>query len=110
VSNAEQPAEALDQSSRSENFILRQDVSAIAQDFSCEAVQMFPRKERSNAMMNLLQTLAAAAMLISVTVAANTSVLAGADSPYPTQFKNPNLPHVPVGAGSGIPAPYRVGD
>ena len=37
----------LDQSSHSENFIPRQDVSAVAQDFSCEAVQMFPRKERS---------------------------------------------------------------
>jgi hypothetical protein len=61
-------------------------------------------------MTNLLQTLAAAAMLISLTVATSTSVLAGADSPYPAQFKNPNLPHVPVGAGSGIPAPYRLGD
>jgi hypothetical protein len=62
-------------------------------------------------MMNLLQTLAAAAMLISLTVAASSSVLAGADSPfYPGNFKNPTLPHVPVGAGSGIPAPYRLGD
>jgi hypothetical protein len=72
---------------------------------------MFLPNERSDAMMNLLQILAAAAMLISVTVAASSSVLAGADSPfYPGNFKNPTPPHVPVGAGSGIPAPYRLSD
>jgi hypothetical protein len=72
---------------------------------------MFPRKERSNAMMNLLQTLAAAAMLISLAVATSSPVLAGADSPfYPGNFQNPTLPHVPVGAGSGIPAPYQLSD
>jgi hypothetical protein len=61
-------------------------------------------------MTNILQTLAVAATLITVTVAASGSVLAGADSPYPAHFKNPNLPHPSVGTGSGIPAPYRLGD
>lgn len=62
-------------------------------------------------MTNILQTLAVAATLITVTVAASSSVFAGADSPfYPAQFQNPNLPYPSVGAGSGIPAPYRLGD
>jgi hypothetical protein len=72
---------------------------------------MFQRKERSDAMTNILQALAVAATLITITVAGSSSVLAGADSPfYPDQFKNPNLPHPSVGAGSGIPAPYRLGE
>lgn len=61
-------------------------------------------------MTNILQALAVAATLITFTLAASSSVLAGADSPYPAQFKNPNLPYPSVGAGSGIPAPYRLGD
>ena len=62
-------------------------------------------------MTNILQALTVAATLITVTVAANSSVLADSDSPYyPAQFKNPNLSHPSVGAGSGIPAPYRLGD
>jgi hypothetical protein len=61
-------------------------------------------------MTNILQALAVAATLITFTLAASNSVLAGADSPYPAQFKNPNLPYPSVGAGSGIPAPYRLGD
>ena len=36
-------------------------------------------------MTNILQTLAIAATLITVTVAASSSALAGADSPYPAQ-------------------------
>jgi hypothetical protein len=72
---------------------------------------MFLRKERSDTMTNILQALAVAATLITITVAANSSALAGADSPfYPDQFKNPNRPHPSVGTGSGIPAPYRLGD
>ena len=61
-------------------------------------------------MTNILQTLAIAATLITVTVAASSSALAGADSLYPAQFKNPNLPYPSVSAGSGIPAPYRLGE
>lgn len=61
-------------------------------------------------MSNILQTLAVAATLITVTVATSSSVLAGADSPYPAHFKNPNPANPSVGAGSGIPAPYRLGD
>jgi hypothetical protein len=61
-------------------------------------------------MTNILQTLAFAATLIIVTVAASSSASAGTDSPYPAQFKNPNLSYPSVGAGSGIPAPYRLGD
>ena len=38
-------------------------------------------------MTNILQTLAIAATLITVTVAASSSALAGADSPYPAQFR-----------------------
>jgi hypothetical protein len=61
-------------------------------------------------MTNILQTLAVVATLITFSVAATSSVLAGGDSPYPAQFKNPNLPYPFVGTGSGIPAPYRLGD
>jgi hypothetical protein len=61
-------------------------------------------------MTNILQALAIAATLITVTVAANSAVLAGSDSPYPDHFKNPKLPYPSVGTGSGIPAPYRLGD
>jgi hypothetical protein len=61
-------------------------------------------------MTNILQTLAVVATLITFSVAASNSVLAGAGSPYPAQFKNPNLPYPSVGTGSGIPAPYRLGD
>ena len=53
-------------------------------------------------MTNILQTLAVAATLITVTVAASSSVLAGADSPfYPAHFKNPNLPYPSVGREAG---------
>ena len=38
-------------------------------------------------MTNILQTLAIAATLITVTVAASSSALAGADSLYPAQFR-----------------------
>ena len=61
-------------------------------------------------MTNILQTLAVAAVLIAVIAAASSPVLAGADSPYPAHFKNPNPANPSVGAGSGIPAPYRLGD
>jgi hypothetical protein len=43
------------QSWRSENFILHQDVSAVAQDFPVNASQCFQRNERSYAMTNILQ-------------------------------------------------------
>ena len=56
--------------------------------------------------VTILAVVAALAVSASATVA-----LAGSDSPfYPAQFQNPNPPHVSVGAGSGIPAPYRLGD
>jgi hypothetical protein len=61
-------------------------------------------------MTNILKTLAVAATLITVTAAASSPVLAGGDDPYPAHFKNPNLPYPSVGKGSGIPAPYRLGD
>ncbi len=62
-------------------------------------------------MTNILQALAVAATLITFTLAASSSVLAGADSPfYPDHLKNPNLPYPSAGTGSGIPAPYRLGD
>jgi len=59
---------------------------------------------------NIMQTLAVAATLITVTVAASNLALAGADSFYPAHFKNSNLPSPSVSAKSGIPAPYRLGD
>jgi hypothetical protein len=62
-------------------------------------------------MTNILQTLAVAATLVTITVAASSLALAGADGPfYPDQFKNPNLPYPSVGVGSGIPTQYRLGD
>lgn len=61
-------------------------------------------------MTNILQTLAVAATLITVTVAASNVALAGADSPYPAHFKNPNAETPSVGVGSGIPAQYRIGN
>ena len=60
-------------------------------------------------MTNILQALAVAATLITVTVAGTSSVLAGSGSPYPEQFKI-RIPHPSVGGQSGIPAPYRLGD
>ena len=57
-----------------------------------------------------MQTLVAAATLITVTVAASNLAVAGADGFYPSYFKN-SIPASPsVGAESAIPAPYRVGD
>lgn len=61
-------------------------------------------------MTNTMQTLVAAATLITVIVAASNSALAGADSFYPRHFNNSDLTAPSVGAESGIPAPYRVGD
>jgi len=61
-------------------------------------------------MTNILQAFAVAATLITVTVAATSSVLAGPDSPfYPDHFKNPHLPYPSVGAGSGILSPISAG-
>jgi hypothetical protein len=71
---------------------------------------MFLHKERSDAMTNILKALAIAATLVTGTVVATSLALAGAGSPYPDQFKNPNLPYPSVGVGSGIPSQYRLGD
>jgi hypothetical protein len=57
-----------------------------------------------------MKTLLTAIALVVGTVAAAGSALAHTDSPfYPQNFTNPNPPVPVVGAGSGIPLPYRLG-
>ena len=57
-------------------------------------------------MTNIVKTLAVLVTLVAGTVAATGSAVAGADSPYPDNFKNPNLS---VGVGSEIPRKDRLG-
>ena len=58
-----------------------------------------------------MKTLFTALVLVVGTVAANGSALARTDSPfYPDNFSNPNPPVPLVGAGSGIPQQYRLGE
>jgi hypothetical protein len=58
-----------------------------------------------------MKMLLTALALIVGTVAAGGLALARTDSPfYPDSFKNPNPPALVVGAGSGIPSPYRIGE
>jgi hypothetical protein len=58
-----------------------------------------------------MKTFLTALVLVVGIVAAGTSASARSDSPfYPQNFTNPNPPVPLVGAGSGIPAPYRLGD
>jgi hypothetical protein len=62
-------------------------------------------------MTNILKSLAVAATLVLGTAAISGLAFAGPDSSfYPDHLKNPNIPYLSVGAGSGIPSPYRVGD
>jgi hypothetical protein len=62
-------------------------------------------------MTNIAKALAVVAIAVVGTAAFGGLALAGPDSPfYPDRFQNPNLPHPSVSAGSGIPAPYRLGD
>ena len=61
-------------------------------------------------MTSIIKVLAVATSLVTGTLVATGSASAGADSPYPAQFKNPSLPYPSVGVGSGIPSPYRLGD
>ena len=57
-----------------------------------------------------MKTLLTAVALVAGIVAAGGAALAGTDSPfYPHNFANPNPPAAVVGAGSGIPLPYRLG-
>ena len=56
-------------------------------------------------MTNIVQTLAVLVTLVAGTVAATGSAVAGAGSPYPDNFKNPNLS---VGVGSEIPRKDRL--
>jgi hypothetical protein len=72
---------------------------------------MFLRKERSDAMTNIVQTLAVLVTLLAGIAAVGGLAAAQVTSPlYPDHFKSPSPPHPPVGTGSGIPAPYRLGD
>jgi hypothetical protein len=58
-----------------------------------------------------MKTLLTVFTLVVGTVAASGLALARNDSPfYPDHFKNPNPPVQVVGAGSGIPSPYRIGE
>ena len=58
-----------------------------------------------------MKTLLTAIVLVVGTVAAGGSALARTDSPfYPEHFTNSNPPVPLVGAGSGIPAQYRLGN
>jgi hypothetical protein len=58
-----------------------------------------------------MKTLVTALVLFVGTVATSGLVLARTDSPfYPDNFSNPNPPVPLVGAGSGIPQQYRLGE
>ena len=58
-----------------------------------------------------MKTLLTAITLTVGIVAASSSALAGTNGPfYPENFANPNPPTPAVGAGSGIPLPYRLGE
>ena len=58
-----------------------------------------------------MKTLVTAIALVVGIIAANGSASAGSDSPfYPENFTNQHPPVPVIGAGSGIPAPYRLGD
>jgi hypothetical protein len=61
-------------------------------------------------MTNIIQTLAVAATLMTITVTASNLALAGEDSFYPAHFKNSNLASPSVSVENAIPAPYRVGN
>jgi hypothetical protein len=62
-------------------------------------------------MTNIATALALIALVVVGMTAASGLANAGVDSPfYPDHFKNPNPSHPSVGAGSGIPSPYRLGD
>jgi hypothetical protein len=62
-------------------------------------------------MTNFATALALAVTMVVGTAAFGGLALARPDSPfYPDHLKNPNLPYPSVGAGSGIPSPYRLGD
>ena len=58
-----------------------------------------------------MKTFLTALVLVAGIVAAGGSASARTDSPfYPNNFANPNPPVPLVGAGSGIPAQYRLGE
>jgi hypothetical protein len=62
-------------------------------------------------MTNIAKALAVVLTVAVVGTAFGGLALANPDSPfYPDRFQNPNPPQSLVGAGSGIPAPYRIGD
>jgi hypothetical protein len=61
-------------------------------------------------MTNIAKTLAVIVTIVVGTSAFGGLALAGADSPYPKQFRNPSLPYPSVGVGSGIPSQYRLGN
>ena len=57
-----------------------------------------------------MKTLLTALVLVVGTAAPVGSASVRTDSPfYPDNFNNPNPPVPLVGVGSGIPAPYRLG-
>jgi len=62
-------------------------------------------------MTNIAKILVVAVTMVAGTTTVSGVALAGVDSPfYPDHLKNPNVSSPSVGAGSGIPAPYRLGD
>jgi hypothetical protein len=62
-------------------------------------------------MTNIIRSFAVAATLVLGTALISGFAFASPDSPYyPDHLKNPKVPYLSVGAGSGIPSPYRVGD
>ena len=61
-------------------------------------------------MTKILEALAVVATLVG-TAAISGVALASPESPfYPDNLRNPTVPLPSVGAGSGIPSPYRIGD
>jgi hypothetical protein len=62
-------------------------------------------------MTNIAKALSIVVTVVIGAAALGGPALASPDSPfYPNGFQNPNPPHPLVGSGSGIPAPYRIGE
>lgn len=62
-------------------------------------------------MTSIAKILTVVVTMVVGTTAISGIALASPDSPfYPDHLKNPNVPYPSVGAGSGIPSPYRLGD
>ena len=61
-------------------------------------------------MTNIAKIFTVAATLVIGTGAISGMALANTNPLYPDHLKNPNVSVPSPGAGSGIPAPYRIGN